>query len=168
MSHTGKSAQVTNIEAVPVTKLNSIYDGAPVRRSIGYLVSTSFVGGTAAQTYAVARVPKRAVVTSIKVTNATTTTGSIKLGLFRPNDGIAIDDDVFATNFVLGAANNRAEAFSTALASVKWEDLATQFSTAIGTAGATGDANYDIVASIVTVIGTAKDTLFEVEYVLPE
>ena len=168
MSHTGKSAEISDIETVPPVKLNPTLHGGVVRRATGYLVSTSFTAGTAGQTYAVARVPKRAVVTSIKVTNATTTAGAIKLGLFRPDDGIAIDDDVFATAFVLGAANNRAEALSVGAASARFQDLATQFSTAIGTAGATGDAFYDVVATVVTAATTAKDTLFEIEYVVPE
>jgi hypothetical protein len=51
---------------------------------------------------------------------------------------------------------------------LRQSSLEDAFSTAVGTAGATGDAEYDIAAAIVTVIGTATDALVEVDYVLPE
>jgi hypothetical protein len=108
-------------------------------------------------------------VLGVFLTNATSTTGAVKAGLYRPGPaGIAISDAVFASVFVMGAANNRARVDTVPTAAQRNTNLSTAFATAIGTAGATGDAEYDIALAIVTVIGTPVDALLEVDYVLPE
>lgn len=167
MALVATSQVVTDQSAVPVVKTNTLEKGGVVRTAAGYLASTSFVGGTAGQWYTFCRIPARARILGIRMTNPTSTTGAIKVGLYRP-DGIAIDDDVFATAFVMGAANNRAQVDTVQTPLQRSQDLATAYATAIGTAGATSDVEFDIAAAIVTVLGAAVNALLEVDYVLPE
>lgn len=161
------SAQVvTDQSATPAVKTNQLEKGGRSRHTQGYIAAASMTGGTTGQWYTFARVPARARIIGIEMTNATTTTGAIKCGLYRP-DGIAIDDDVFATNVATTARTAaRIDTIQTALE--RSRDLATAYSTAVGTAGATSDAEYDIALAIVTVIGTPVDFFINVEYVLPE
>lgn len=169
MALVSTSQVVQDQSATPVVKVNSLEKGGVVRTAQGYLASTAIVGGTVGQWYTFARIPARARVLGVYVSNATTTSGAVKIGLYRP-DGIAIDDDCFNTVFVLGAANSRASAAPVTVytADARQSALEDAFSTAVGTAGATGDAEYDIALAIVTVIGTPQNVLVEVDYVLPE
>jgi hypothetical protein len=159
---------VEDQSATPAVKVNQIEKGGRVRTAQGFLTAAEYVGGTTGQWYTFVRVPARARVLAIYLTQATTTTGAVKVGLYRP-DGIAIDDDAFAA--VHATDGSIREQISTATVytpSLRQSDLATAFVTAVGTAGATGDTEYDIAAAIVTVIGTPTDALMEVDYVLPE
>ena len=103
----------------------------------------------------------------IYLTGATTTSGAVKCGLYRP-DGIAIDDDVFATNYDMAAEKDRTNIMVTPTALERTQSLASAYSTAIGTAGATSDAEFDIALTIVTALGAGVAHLMEVDYVLPE
>jgi len=170
MALVSSSQVVTDQAATPAVKVTSIEKGGVVRTAQGFLAAASYTGGTTAQWYTFVRLPTRARVVGVFLTQATTTTGAVKVGLYRPG-GIAIDDDCFAAIHVLGAATNiraRVDTLTVFTASLRQSDLATAFVTAIGTAGATGDAEFDIAAAIVTVIGTPTDALMEVDYVLPE
>lgn len=170
MALVATAAQVSNLDATPVTKSLPSVRGGAIRTAFGYLGSASFVGGTAGQWYTFVRVPARARVLGIYVTNATSTTGSVKVGLYRPNSGIAIDDDCFNTNFVIGANNSRADAAPVTVYTVAQRDavLSSSFATIVSTAGATSDTHYDIALTIVTVLGSAVDALVEVDYVMDE
>lgn len=161
------SAQVvTDQSAVPVVKTNALEKGGVTRNVQGYIAAASMTGGTTGQWYTFVRLPKRARLLGIEITNATTTTGAVKCGLYRP-DGIAIDDDVFATVFATTARTAaRLDTVQTALE--RSQDIATAYATAIGTAGATSDVEVDIALAIVTVIGTPVDVFLNVSYVLPE
>ena len=166
MALVSSSQVVTDQSAVPVVKVNQLEKGGVVRRAQGYIAAASITGGTAGQWYTFVRLPARARVIGVEMTNTTTTTGAIKIGLYRP-DGIAIDDDVFATNIATTARTAfRADTVQTALE--RSQDMATAYATAIGTAGATSDVEFDIAMAIVTVIGTPVDVFLDVEYVLPE
>jgi len=167
MALVSTSQNVTDQSATPIAKVGVLKKHGHVRTAQGHLLAASMTGGTTAQWYTFVRVPARARVLGVYVTNATTTTGAVKIGLFRP-DGIAISDAVFASAFVLGAANNRASADTVRTVAQRKDSLATAFSTAVSTAGATGDLEYDITLTIATVIGTPQDVLVEVDYVLPE
>ena len=161
------SAQVvTDQSAVPAVKTNQIEKGGRSRHTQGYIAAASMTGGTTGQWYTFARVPARARLIGIEMTNLTTTTGAVKCGLYRP-DGIAIDDDVFATN-VATTARTAARIDTVQTALERSRDLATAYATAGGTASATSDLEYDIALAIVTVIGTPVDFFIDVEYVLPE
>ena len=170
MALVSSSQVVTDQSAVPVVKLNQLERGGRVRTAQGFLAAASFTGGTTGQWYTFVRLPVRARVLGVFLTQATTTTGAVKCGLYRP-DGIAIDDDFFKDVHVLGAATNiraRVDSLTVYSASLRQSALSTAAVTAIGTAGATEDALVDIALAIVTVIGTPTDALLEVDYVLPE
>ena len=167
MALVSTSQEVTDQSATPVAKVSVIKKGAHVRTARGFLLAANFTGGTTGQWYTFVRIPARARVLGVFMTNATSTSGAVKVGLYRP-DGIAISDAVFASVFVMGAANNRARVDTVQTAALRRDQLSTAYSTAIGTAGATGDTEYDIAAASVTVIGTPVDALMEVDYILPE
>jgi hypothetical protein len=166
MALVSTSQNVTDQDATPIAKVNVQKKGGVIRSAIGYLAAASMTGGTTGQWYTFVRIPVNAIVKRIKCTNLTSTTGAVKCGLYRPG-GIAISDAVFATAFVLGAANNAAQVDTVLTALQRTQTIATAFATAISTAGATGDAEVDIALGIATVIGTPVDVTVEVEYVLP-
>lgn len=170
MALVSTSQVVTDQSATPAVKVNQLEKGGRVRTAQGFLAAASYTGGTTGQWYTFVRISKFARVLGVFLTQATTTSGAVKIGLYRP-DGIAIDDDAFSAVTVLGAATNiraRADTLTVYTASLRQSDLNTAFTTAIGTAGATNDVEFDIAAAIVTVIGTPTDALLEVDYVLPE
>jgi hypothetical protein len=167
MALVSTSQVVTDQDASPIVKVNSLEKGGVVRTAQGFLAAASFTGGTVGQWYTFARVPARARVLGVFATQATNTTGAVKVGLYRPN-GIAISDAVFVA-VAATAARLRARLDDiTYTATLHQSSLATAFATAVSTAGATGDVEYDIALAIVTVLGTPVDTLVEVDYVLPE
>ena len=168
MALVSTSQTVTDQSAVPVVKVNQLEKGGVVRTAQGFLAAASMTGGTTGQWYTFARIPARARVIGVFASNATTTTGAVKVGLYRP-DGIAIDDDCFQDVFATTARERaRMDDLTVYTASLRQSSLATAFATAVSTAGATGDAEYDIALAIVTVIGTPVDMLVEVDYGLPE
>jgi hypothetical protein len=167
MALVSTSQNVTDQDATPIAKVNVQKKGGVLRHADGIILAANMTGGTTGQWYTFVRVPARAKLKSISITNATSTTGAVKCGLYRPG-GIAISDAVFATAFVLGAANNAAAVDTVRTAAQKKDSLATAFATAVSTAGATGDLEYDIALAIATVIGTPVDVYMEVTYVLPE
>lgn len=167
MALVSSSQVVTDQSAVPVVKTNAQEAGAPIRVAHGYLAAASFTGGTVGQWYTFVRLPVRAQVVDIKLTGATTTTGAVKCGLYRP-DGIAIDDDVFATLYVMSAEKDGTTIMVTPTALERTQNIATAYATAIGTAGATGDAFVDIALTIVTELGAGINHAMHVEYTLPE
>ena len=167
MALVSTSQVVTDQSAVPAVKTNAQEKGAPTRNAFGYLAAASFVGATAGQWYTFVRVPVRAQIIDIKVTGATTTSGAVKCGLYRP-DGIAIDDAVFATNYDMAAEKDGASLLVTPTALQRTQTIAAAYATAIGTAGATGDAEVDIALAIVTALGGGVNHALHVQYTLPE
>lgn len=167
MALVSSSQVVTDQSAVPVVKVNAQEKGAPVRFAAGYLAAANFTGGTAGQWYTFVRLPVRALIKDIKLVGATTTSGAVKCGLYRP-DGIAIDDDVFATNFDMAAEKDGTTILVTPTALERTQTIADAYETAIGTAGATADAEVDIALTIVTALGAGVNHAMLVEYTLPE
>ena len=168
MALVSSSQVVTDQSAVPPVKVNVLEKGGVVRTAQGYIAAASMTGGTTGQWYTFARIPVRARVLGVFCSNATTSTGAVKVGLYRP-DGIAIDDDAFQDVFATTARERaRMDDLVVYTASLRRSDIATAFATAISTAGAQGDAEVDIALAIVTVIGTPVDVLVEVDYVLPD
>ena len=158
---------VTDQSATPVVKVNAQEKGAPVRVAHGYLAAANFTGGTTGQWYTFVRVPVRAQIIGIALTGATTTSGAVKCGIYRP-DGIAIDDDVFATNYDMAAEKDGTSILVTPTALERTQTIATAYATAIGTAGATADVEVDIALAIVTVLGAGVNHAMHVTYTLPE
>ena len=168
MALVSTSQTVTDQSAVPIVKTNALEKGGVVRTAQGFLAAANFTGGTTGQWYTFVRVPARARVLGVFASNTTTTTGAVKVGLYRP-DGIAIDDDCFQDVFATTARERaRMDDLVVYTASLRQSALKDAFATAVSTAGATGDTEYDIALAIVTVIGTPVDMLVEVDYVLPE
>lgn len=167
MALVSSSQVVTDQSATPAVKTNQLEKGGIKRTAQGYLAAASFTGGTAGQWYTFVRLPARARVTGIYLTGATTTSGAVKCGLYRP-DGIAIDDDVFATLYNMAAEKDRTQIDTVQTALERSQDLATAYATAIGTAGATADVEFDIAITVVTALGAGIAHLLEVDYVLPE
>lgn len=167
MALVSSSQVVTDQSAVPVVKVNAQEKGAPVRIAPGYLAAANFTGGTTGQWYTFVRVPVRAQIVDIKLTGGTTTSGAVKCGLYRP-DGIAIDDDVFHTNYDMAAEKDGVSILVTPTALERTQSIATAYATAIGTAGATGDVEVDIALTIVTVLGAGVNHAMHVFYTLPE
>ena len=162
------SAQpVTDQSAVPVVKTNEQEKGAPIRVAHGYLAAANFTGGTTGQWYTFVRIPVRAQIIGIALTGATTTSGAVKCGLYRP-DGIAIDDDVFATNYDMAAEKDGTSILVTPTSVTRLQTIADAYASAISTAGATGDVEVDIALTIVTALGAGVAHSMIVEYVLPE
>lgn len=166
MALVSNSVEVTKILATPITKLSVLDAGAPIRIAKGFIAAVNFTGGTVGQWYTFARVPARARVMGIFRTNLTSVTGAVKWGLYRPN-GIAISDAVFAAVDAT-AAGNATKVDTAQTAAQRRDNLATAYLTAISTAGAASDVEFDIAAAIVTVIGTPVDMLMEVQYVVED
>lgn len=166
MALVSSSQNVTDQSAVPAVKVNTLKKGGVVRNAQGIILAANLTGGTTGQWYTFVRLPVRARILSINMTNATSTSGAVKCGLYRP-DGIAISDAVFASVFAT-TARTRAQVDTIQTALERSRDIATAYATAIGTAGATADVEVDIALAIVTVIGTPVDIFLDVEYVLPE
>ena len=167
MALVSTSQVVQDQSAVPAVKTNALEKGGVVRHAVGYLAAANFVGGTTGQWYTFVRVPVRARIVDIKLFGATTSSGAVKCGIYRP-DGIAIDDDVFATNYDMAAEKDGVSILVTPTALERTQDIATAYETQIGTAGATGDTEVDIALAIVTELGGGIAHAMEVSYILPE
>ena len=167
MALVSTSQVVQDQSAVPPVKTNQLEKGGVLRTAQGFLAAADFVGGTAGQWYTFVRLPKRARVVDIRITGATTTSGAVTCGLYRP-DGIAIDDDVFATLYNMAAEKDGTSLLVTPTAAQRAQSLEAAYSTAIGTAGATSDVEFDIALTVVTALGGSADHLLEIDYVLPE
>lgn len=166
MAHSAIASVVSNSDATPITKVLPLLKGGQGRSTYGNL---TIVATTAGQTNAFVRVPVRARVKSIKMTNLTDMgNGSVKLGVYRPNDGIEIKSDAFSAAVNLGTARTTpTEVLSAPSAANRAKSIADWLSTEIGTASATNDVEVDIVANVVTVsTGTAVAVGLEVEYVM--
>lgn len=167
MALVSTSQPVTDQSATPIAKVSTLKKGGVVRTAAGHLTAANFTGGTTGQWYTFLRLPARARLLALYFTGATTTSGAVKIGLYRP-DGIAIDDDVFATVYDMAAEKDRTRVDVTQTALQRISSLAAAYVTAIGTAGATGDAEFDIAVGIVTVLGAGIAHTLEADYVLPE
>lgn len=168
MALVSTSQVVLDQSATPVTKTNALEKGGVVRTAQGFIAAASYTGGTVGQWYTFVRIPVRARVLRVSNTQATTTTGAVKVGLYRP-DGAAIDDDAFAAVHVTtGAIRAQVDTATVFTPSLRRQSLRDGFAAAFTAAGAQDDVEVDIAATIVTVTGTPTDSLIEVDYVLPE
>lgn len=173
MALVSSSQVITDQEATPRVKVNKLEKNGNVYTAQGYLAAANYTGGTVGQWYVFARVPVRARIIGVKLSQATTTTGAVDIGLYRTagNGGAVIDADFFKAVHVLGATTNiRADVSSLTVytAALRQSSLRDAAAAALTTASATADTEVDVAATIVTVIGTPTDALLEVEYVLPE
>ena len=171
MALVSSSQVVTDQNATPRVKVNKVEKNGNVYTAQGYVAAASYTGGTVGQWYTFVRVPLRARIIGVKLSQATTTTGAVDIGLYRKDSGAVIDADFFKTVHVLGATTNiRVDVTSLTVytAALRQSSLRDAAAAALTTALATNDVEVDIAATIVTVIGTPTDALLEVDYVLPE
>jgi hypothetical protein len=173
MALVSSSQVITDQEATPRVKVNLLEKGGVVKTAQGTLALASYTGGTVGQWYLFVRVPLRARIIGVKLSQATTTSGAVDVGLYRTasNGGAVIDADFFKAAHVLGATTNiRAEVSSLTVytALLRQSSLRDAAAAALTAASATADVEVDIGTTIVTVIGTPTDATLEVDYVLPE
>jgi len=169
MAHTAKSQIITDLETVPVVKTNQIEQGGRVRSAFGVIASTSFLVTTAAQTYPFVRIPARARLKDIRLSHAAMGNGAVSLTLYRVGSTTAIGSALLCVASLASARDVASVGVSAVGITDKGKDLATLFSTQITTAGATSDAEFDVVMAVATVsTGAATAMGVEIEYVLPE
>jgi hypothetical protein len=167
MAYSVMSSVVSQQQATPAAKVSGVSKGAPIRTTYGY---ATVVATTAGQTNAFVRIPARAKIVGFRAENASMGDGALDFDLYRV-DGttrVTTAGSVLA-DFPLTGHSLEARvdfALSEANAAKTLEEL---FTTEIGTAGATGDAEFDLVGVVITVsTGTAVPVGLMVEYVLPE
>jgi hypothetical protein len=170
MAKDALSDTITNLDAVPVVKVNTLSQGGVVRSYRGMIGSAAFDALTAASVAAFCRIPARGRVRSIKLTHAAASTGMFELGLYRTpdNGGAVVDSNCFHTGVDIASARIAAEIENLPLAATRGGDVATAFAAVISTASATADTEFDLCATITTIMGTASAVEVDVEVVLPE
>jgi hypothetical protein len=171
MAYTASSDQIAKLDASPVTKTTQLDASGYIRSVSAFFTGAVFDALTADQTAAIARIPARARLVGVFMTGvATGNTGSLDVGLYRTtaNGGTAIDRDAFAAAVDENVTRNNLNLWVHTATADTGKNLKDLHATAVGTAGATNDVEYDIVASIVTVMGTPQAVSFRVDYVLPE
>jgi len=166
MAYSITSAVVSDQKASPIAKVNPIKKGGAVRSAYGF---ATVVATTVGQTNAFVRIPARARIESLVMVNATMGDGALALDLYRTNE-----TRITTGGSIMAIAPLTAHTEAAPLAPARSEanmakDLATWFATQFGTAGATGDAEVDLVGVVLTVsTGTAVPVGLQVTYVVPE
>lgn len=169
MAYSVTATVLSNQDATPASKVYPTAKGGSVRASFGNL---STIATTVGQTMAFMKIPARARIVSVNPYNVTLGNGSIKLGFYRPgssiNTAVAVKDDAITTALAL-TAQTGVNAFNGPTPANRAKAISDWLATEIGTAGATQDVEFDIVATVVTVsTGASTDYGLEVTYVLPE
>jgi hypothetical protein len=167
MTYSVMSSVVSDQQATPVAKVNTIKKGGVKRSAYGFV--TAVVATTAGQTNALLRIPARARITDLRAENATMGNGAFDLDLYRIDGTAVTSAGALLADFPLTAHSVEARVDLGLSEANGAKDINTLFATQIGTAGSTGDAEYDIVGVVITVsTGTAVAMAVEIEYVLPE
>jgi hypothetical protein len=166
MTYSVMTSVVSDQQSSPAVKLSGVKKGAPVRTAYGF---ATIVATTAGQTNAFVRIPARAKIVGFRAENASMGNGAFDFDLYRVDGTAVTSAGAVLADFPLTGHSLEARvdfALSEANAA---KTLAELFVTAIGTAGATGDAEFDLVGVVITVSsGTAVPVGLMVEYVLPE
>lgn len=171
MPHTAKSQVITDLEATPRVKTNSLERGGVVRSAYETIAAASFLVTTVGQSYPFMRIHKRARLKDIRLTHAAMGNGAVNVTLYRPGTDTAIGSALLAPASIMDSARAKASVITTGSISVANAalDIGTLFATQIGTAGATADTEFDIAIVVATVsTGAAVAVGMEIEYVLPE
>lgn len=166
MTYSVMSSVVSDQQATPIAKVNPIKKGGVLRQAYGYL---TVVASTAAQTNAFVRIPARAKITALRAENASMGNGALDLDIYRIDGTRITTAGSLLADFPLTAHSLEAQVDLGLSEANAASDLATLFATEIGTAGATGDAEFDLVGVVITVsTGTAVPIGMLVEYTTPE
>ena len=166
MTYSVMSSVVSDQQATPIAKVNQIKKGGKKRATYGY---ATIVATTVGQTNALVRVPGRARIDTFRAVNASMGNGALNFDIYR-TDGTAVTSaGALLALLPLTAHTLNSGVDMGATAANAASDLNTLFATQIGTAGSTGDIEYDIVGVVATVsTGTAVAFGLQVDYVLPE
>ena len=169
MSFSVTSTVLLNQDATPISKVFPTSKGGASRRAVA---SLTVLATTVGQTNAFARIPVRARLGDVSARLASMGNGSVKIGFYRPggsvNTAVAVKDDAITAAMAL-TAQTGASVFDGPTPANREKSIADWLATEIGTAGATGDVELDIIATVVTVsTGAATAMALEVEYVEPE
>ena len=171
MAYSASSDIITNLDATPRVVERTKESGGRVYTAVGEFTSTVFDALTAGQTAAIARIPADARLLGVFATGeATGDTGSFDLGLYRATDNdstnTVIDLDGLAAAADENVARQRTPLGTAALANSPWlpgnknKTIREVFTVPAG------DNYVDVVATIKTVMGTAKAIAFEVDYTI--
>jgi hypothetical protein len=166
MAYSVTSAVVSDQKSTPVAKVNPVEKGGAVRSAYGF---ATVVATTAGQTNAFVRIPARARIERITAINATMGDGALALDIYRTNEVRVTTAGSVMAIFPLTAHTEAVPLDPARSAANAAKDISTWFVTAIGTAGATNDVEFDLVGVVLTVsTGTAVPVGLQVEYVVPE
>lgn len=165
-----KSQVVTDLDTVPVAKLNPIKQGGVMREASGFVTTNS--DDNIGSTYRMCRVPSRARITEVLLTsNGGSTAGAGDIGLYRTtaDGGAVVDVDFFqAAEAINTPAKNHVdvtyEAAATPLNNLRLRPLWAQLGLATDPR-----VDYDVVVTLTTAT-TVAATIFsiKVRYVLDE
>lgn len=169
MAYSVVASVLSNQDATPIAKVYPTGKGGSVRSNYGV---ATIIATTVGQTTGFVRIPARARLISVSTRHATMGNGSFKFGFYRPGSAlgtsVAVKDDAISAAVAL-TAQTGANLFDGGTATTRGQAISDWLATEIGTAGATQDVEFDIVATVVTVsTGTAVSYPLEVQYVLPE
>lgn len=170
MAFSVTSAVVSNQDATPISKIFPTSKGGAARRAVA---SLTLIATTVGQTMAFARIPVRARLADVLSTFASMGNGAVKVGFYRPggsvNTAVAVKDDAISTGVALTGATQPTSLFSAPTPANRELSISNWLATEIGTAGATGDVEFDVVATVTTVsTGAAVAMALEIAYVEPE
>lgn len=169
MSYSKDSTVMSDILTSPAVKVSPTVNGGAKRSVFAHFAAADLLATTAAQTHSIARLPATARVTDFRAENASMGNGAFDFDLYAVDGTQITSAGSFLADFPLTAHSleSRVDLGLTPANAAK--DLATLFATEIGTAGKTGDTEFDLVASVVTVsTGASVVAGFEIEYVTPD
>jgi hypothetical protein len=166
MAYSVTSAVVSDQKATPIAKVSPVEKGGVVRSAYGF---ATVLATTVGQTNAFVRIPARARIESITAVNATMGDGALAFDLYRTNETRITTGGSVMAIFALTAHTEAAPLAPARSEANMAKDLATWFATAIGTAGATNDVEFDLIGVVLTVsTGTAVPVGIQVQYVSPD
>jgi len=168
MAYSKDSSIMSDILSAPAVKVSPIVGGGAKRQAFGYFAAADVLATTVGQTHSVVRIPANARVTDLRAENATMGNGAFDFDLYATDGTQITSAGSFLADFPLTAHSFEASVDLGLTPTNASKDIATLFTTQIGTAGKTGDSEFDLVATVVTVSTGASVTMgFAVEYIQP-
>lgn len=168
MAFSKDSSIMSDILTSPAVKVSPVVNGGTKRVAYGHFAAADLLATTVGQTHSICRLPGNARVTDLRAENASMGNGAFDFDLYAVDGTQITSAGAFLADFPLTAHSfeGRVDLGLTPANAAK--DLATLFATEIGTAGKTGDVEFDLVATVVTVsTGASVVAGFQVEYVTP-
>jgi len=165
---TKDSSVMSDIFTSPAVKVSPGVNGGVKRSVFAHFAAADLLATTVGQTHSICRLPSTARITDLRAENANMGNGAFDFDLYAVDGTQITSAGALLADFPLTAHSLEARVDLGLTPANAAKDLATLFATEIGTAGKTGDAEFDLVATVVTVsTGASVVTGFEVEYVAP-